>query len=396
MRRLPTFLALVCVAVSFFATRVHAEPANELNLTQCVRPSTVGQFQAKVIVPMSGSRASVVPNANVTLFGGKGAVHRGKTNIHGDVSIAGVEPGVYAITAQAKGLFACYSMHVLGADQATQHACPDSADVSCALVSSQQFGATVMPYLASEADRAEIKVDDSTLVKQAYRPAGDAMYRVTRSGDGLRGNLRSASDSEAKQMNVFLFRNRVNIGRTVSDETGQFEFAKLPSGVYSLVAVGPNGLAALGFELVDEVRGSASVSRDGRTLVNQVAELIAPSLVVDVIPLTEEELDGVIEEEEEEEEDEEETGEEADGEETLDAEDEFVEDQFGNPMAGGGYAPGAGGGGAGGGGGGAGGIGGIGALAALGAAAASSSNGGGFFVPPASPVTPAPAPAPAP
>jgi hypothetical protein len=383
----PVTCAFVLMAIGSAPAQEVTSEANGLNVIQRVRPATKGQFQAKVILPISGARATEVPNAQVTLLGSEGAVHRGVTNIHGDVTIDAVAPGIYAMTARARGLFACYAMHVVGENQAAGRSLPASAEISCALVTSHRFGETVLPYLAADSSRDHLQADDMTLVADVDR-ISNPTYRIARTAGGLAGSLRSANGQVAEQMNVFIFNKRKAVGRTLSDDQGRFVLADLPSGVYSMVAVGQDGVAALGFELVESVAKSARVNSTGETFVIQEGAEDA-TLDVDVIPVTPDELEEVVGIEEEEEDTEEGVDEmEGDGE-GAPLLDEFGNpivdgvpvDGFGNPLAGGGYAPNGGSyGGGGGGGSGGGGGGGIAAAALVAAAAAavSSSNNNDF------------------
>lgn len=400
MRRLASLLALFGIPF-VFSTQVHGQ--SEMNVAQHVRPVD-GVFRAKVVVPMPNSGATIVPNATVKLLGKDGTRYEARTDMQGDAVIKDVKPGLYAMTTYANGLFACYAMHVIGTDSYSSTEFPSQTDISCALVAPSQFGSVVMPYVASTVDRDSDEFNPATLVSR-ITPASSKNIQVARTGKSLKGVVRSADSQVAKQMNVFLFKNRIRIDRTISDQAGRFQFKNLPVGIYSLVTVGPQGLAAVGFELVDQPSPrSASLTSDGTTLVVQDEETAeSSSLGVDVGPLTSEDLEEILDNAEEDEEDEDDS-ESSNLDESL-ADDGTFMDEFGNPVdpttpAG---APGAGGGGSGGGGGGSGGAGGIGAAggaAGIAAAAAGSGSGGGAFggfnPPITSPVIPVPAPVPVP
>ena len=188
--------AFALLAIASVSAQEGMSGANDLNVIQRVRPATSGQFQAKVILPISGAGATSVPNAEVTLLGSEGALHQGVTNIHGDVTIDAVTPGIYAMTARASGLFACYAMHVVGEDQAAEQSLPASAEISCALVTSHQFGQTVLPYLAAQSSRDHLQADGTTLVADVER-LNNPTYRIARTAGGLVGNLRSAEGRAA-------------------------------------------------------------------------------------------------------------------------------------------------------------------------------------------------------
>jgi hypothetical protein len=361
-------------------------------LVQSVQLAEAGQFQATVMVPMNHSGPTPVVGAEVSLFGAQGVVHRGTSDQLGEVTIPGVQPGVYALVSRSERLFACFAMRVLEADASGDQAYPESALISCALVAPPQFEATVAPYLSTFASREQLRIDPTTWVHHVDANSSTASHRVLRSDDGLVGTLRTAGQRPAGQMNVFLIKDRKRVARTTSDDSGRFKIEGVQSGVYSIVAVGPEGVAAIGFEVMD--RSPAAVTAEGRRLISQVDPMIHTELVVDCIPMSHQEVEvvGCCEPQS-----------------SVAMQPEFVDeyghpiadsgslDCCGTPLAGGGYAPGggyAGGGGVGGSGGGGFGVGGgdLAGLAAIGIAAGAiaATNDDNNFVPlPTSPVMPA-------
>jgi hypothetical protein len=183
--------------------------------------------------------------------------------------------------------------------------------------------------------------------------------------------------TDAELTNVFLFKGGMEIDRTLTDRNGAFNFDSIAVGNYSLMAIGPDGIALIGFELVDAAAfagtAASNVAGDGTQLVGfgrlfggghqnqccceEFAIQVAPcpevvtcveEVICEVViseTIVEDGCCGGI------------PGEIIEG--------EVVMDGFGTPLAGGGYGSGGGGGGFGGGGGSGGGFGGIGALAGL-------------------------------
>lgn len=342
----------------------------QMVVAQCVMPSTPGEFKARVVMPFRGG-ATVVPNTKVTLHGKQGLTFQGKTDLHGDVKINDVMPGVYAMTAKADGLFACYAMHVLAQDDSSS--CPDSAEITCALVGGRQFKSTITPYLAFDQTRDNLTADEQVLVKHVSR-VSNVKISVPHSSGHVAVQMSSVTSQPASDMNVFLFNNRKLVARGVSDATGTYNFRGLEPGVYSVVSVGQQGLAAVGFELSESAL--TSVSNGERTLVAVQDEAADAALELEVIPLSAEEIEEVLEEEEESEEEDEDEDEEEDSS-MLDEDgnpiEEVPEEGLGTPVAGGGT--GGGGVAGGGGGGGSGGLGPAAGVAAIAGIAAAASNG---------------------
>jgi len=136
----------LCVIPSAMAD----DPTDHLTVTQWVQPSTPGVFQAKVVVPRGRGKTAIVQNALVRLNGPRNTVHRGVTDEKGNVVIKGVAPGGYALTVRARGLVGWQAMHVASPGQVAEGTLPDTATISPALVSTEQFETMILPYLNQE------------------------------------------------------------------------------------------------------------------------------------------------------------------------------------------------------------------------------------------------------
>lgn len=297
-----TVLAFTVTTLPSDASAQETSWSDHLAVTQWVNPATPSEFQARVLVPKVGGGARNVSGAHVILLGRNGSFHRGITDDHGDVVISGVGSGVYAMIARAPGLVAVYAMHVIAADQRGAAGYPGKAEIACAPLSYDKFATTVMPLLRSQYDREALTIEDANLEKISGHVRGNERYQVVRSGGGLVGYLYAATAKgriadpddlddrldPAALMSVFLFRNGRDVGRAMTDELGRFEIPDLATGVYALVTVGPDGLGAVGFELLEEADSDKKanlVSKDGYKFVSVNGDNENSEFELQVIPV---------------------------------------------------------------------------------------------------------------
>ncbi len=438
------FLVLFSAFALCFATQADAvTPVNTLTVSQWVQPTEDGVLNGRLVIPAADGGSTAVNGAIVAIVGQDGKVLRAtaKTNAKGQFTIKNAKPGVYAFSARADFVFAACAMHVLDSDLVGEQEFPHQAEISAANIDYTTVKTAVIRYLppsASADQKSMASFNRSDLDSLANQVCGEQSFRVAQTNGGLQGRLHSAGAangrlSDVQLTNVFIIKDGNEVARTVTNENGEFSIATIGAGNYSLMAVGPDGLGMIGFELVDEDEidtKTAAVSADGKTFVgllgggcccNQLSMQVAPvhevmNVVQDVViaeqpiadagcgcgqphtdcgcgvPVDPCGCDGAIVD-----------GGFVDGGfvETPIVDEGIVMDGFGTPVAGGGFAPSYGGGfggggfsGGGGGGfiGGGGGLGGIAALAGIGgiiAATASDDDNAQVIVPaPVSPVAP--------
>lgn len=308
MNRLLAALCLICVgglAVPGPGLPMASaqEVSGDLTVTQWVRPKVRSKFTAQVVAPVEGG-LRLIENAEVVMFNAAGESFRGESDSNGNVTILGVVPGVYAMKAQGEGVSAAYAMHVAGAEHAKPGLLPAIAIISCADVPFHEFRDLVSAYLPSKYERATLKLDDVDVESSLPQIRGNERFRVVRTNGGLVGHIYAGSegwagdaeqDSEldaADRMNVFLYQDGEQLGRTLTDSNGRFEFANLDPGIYAIVAAGKHGVSAVGFELLDlSIDGAASVmSSQGHRFVSKLANG-DQGFGLQSIPMTPEELE---------------------------------------------------------------------------------------------------------
>ncbi|QDT02992.1 Cna protein B-type domain protein [Rubripirellula lacrimiformis] len=383
MKRMLAIFSLIAAGILPVAT-VDAQEVtsdtqivNHLTMNQWVRATENGELSGRVYLPGVNGEAKALANVTVAMKSRDGEVLRATTDSKGVFSVKNVPSGVYALTARGDNVFACCAMHVVDASVSSDVELPTEAEVAVANVDFTVVNTAVIRYMPTSVRSFDSSLADAKLDSLKDRIRSQDVFRVVQTDGGMKGRIHLAGVQrdalgDAEMTNVFLFKEGMEIARTLTGENGTFSFANIATGNYSVMAIGPDGIGLIGFELVDsslEPATASNVAADGTQLVGfghhrrhnqccceefaiQVAPCPEVVTCVEEVIITETVIDegcgcGV-------------PGEILEG--------EVVMDGFGNPMAGGGYAPGGGGGFSGGGGGGGGfGGGGLAALAGLGA-----------------------------
>lgn len=303
-------IALVALAISPSANNLLAQEADRLTVSQWIRPAIAGEFSARVVLPAVlhvEHGVSVIDNAVVTLRGREGIFHQAVADDKGEVSIPFVAAGVYTLTARSPGLSACYAIHVLSVDQLGGDLYPEAIDISLAPIGFSQVAETVRPHLPSDYGIDSLDILEENVEKIVDHVRGNETLSVNRSpAGGLVGFIYQATDhgvvidpediddrlDPAEATDVFLFKAGERIRRDLTSENGRFELEDLELGVYSLVAVGRDGVAIVGFELTDP-RGQSDVtlqSLEGYQFVSAQSTISNDEFAIQVIPLSKAQL----------------------------------------------------------------------------------------------------------
>ncbi|NND96032.1 MAG: carboxypeptidase regulatory-like domain-containing protein [Pirellulaceae bacterium] len=276
MKRLLALISIVTLSV-LSAQSVTAQTVNTLTANQWVQPANDGVLQGRIVIPATNGATTAVEGASVAMMSKDGQVHRSiaKTNSQGEFTIKDVQPGVYALTARADFVFAACAMHVLDSDLVAEKEFPQQAEISAANIDFTTVKTAVIRYMPPSADDNTASIDDAELSVLADRVCGQESFRVAQFQGGLKGRLHTAGAqganlNGAQLTNVFIIKDGQEVARTITNELGEFQIAQMGAGNYSLMAVGPDGLGLIGFELVDTSEletSSAAVTADGKQLV---------------------------------------------------------------------------------------------------------------------------------
>ena len=293
-KKMKRFLALLIAGLT--ALVAGQASAGTLTVNQWVQPTENGVLKGRVVLPMTNGTSKAVEGAVVTLIDNNGTAitSDSKTNTMGEFVISGVQPGVYAINARADNVFAACAMHVLDSDLVGEELFPAVAELAAADIDFTTIKMALIRYLPPGSQRATA-IAEANIGSIAGTVTGEQSFRVAQINGGMKGRLNAAGArgnqiQAAGMTNVFIMKNGNEVARTITDENGRFEVGQLAAGNYSLMAIGPNGLATIGFELVDESafqQRNAAVTTNGKQFVFRLpdGEACCEELTMQVAPV---------------------------------------------------------------------------------------------------------------
>ncbi|MCO8121954.1 carboxypeptidase-like regulatory domain-containing protein [Stieleria sp. TO1_6] len=277
---------LICAAAAL-AMVVSSGFASAADVTehQWVRASDNGSIMGRVIVPR-GDSITAVRGAKVSLIDqfGKFAGVTTKSDKTGRFTISHVTPGVYTLMIQGDNAFACCAMHVLQPNVPIS----DQFEVAAGAVDYSVVRNAVVRYLPAGQPTA-IVFDPSVNPLTSGRVEPGVSARVTQFEGGIKGRLTRAGFSDdmgAKDANVLIYHDGVEVARTVTDQEGNFVVGNLAPGSYSVLGSGKDGFGLMGLELVGALAETtaAKAGIQDTTLVAQ-AEAASETFVMQVAPL---------------------------------------------------------------------------------------------------------------
>lgn len=368
-----TRLALCLAAVATLTV-------GDASASEWVQIQADGTVTGRVLAAGQNKALVAVDGAKISLVGENGQSAHGVTDATGQFAIKGVETGVYSLAAVGTETFACCAIHAVDSKVAGSDRLPANFEIVAADVSKSTLRAALLRYLPPRINQSVASIADVDLATLAAEVSSNSPFRIAQVNGGMKGQINSAGAIDNKisgvqASNIFIFAGGKEVARAVTGADGQFEIASLDTGVYSLLSVGSQGTALVGFELVNTAAlKQAATTTNGYTLVQDVVLQPGQTFSVTAAPQAPEvEEEPVL------------------GDELLSEEiigEEIIGDPFGTPIGGGGYSGGGGGFSGGGGGGGGGGLIGLAAMGGVIAAVAASDDDNPVVVPPASPAIP--------
>lgn len=265
---------VLTIAVLTAAALTAAQSWADNVVRQWVGSSGEGVVAGRVIVPAANGNGEAVKGAQVSLISGDGSkvVASATTATDGSFSVKGVSPGVYTLSAQGEFAFAFGALHVLDSDAALS---ATSIDIPAARLDYPTVKTAIIRYLPTSTPK-------STAVSQlpaASLSKNGMPLAVAISEGGLDGQLFRDARNGAANSNVFIFKDGAEVARTVTGASGEFRIDDLQPGAYSVIGIGPDGMAASGFDLVDTMALSAAKDAGEKSLVAEI-ESAATTLVL--------------------------------------------------------------------------------------------------------------------
>lgn len=238
---------------------------DQLTVSQWVTPAVPGELRVRVLLPLPGGEVRLLPDAEVVLIGSENTLLNGVTDGNGDVSIQGVRPGVYSLLAATPAFAGVFAVHVLANDCPGADLYPDKIEIPCGRIAFEMFASLVLPLLENEYSIDELVVHTDRVAQLVDHVLGNRQYRVRRQDSGMQGHIYAAADrgraldaddlgdrlKPAERMKVFLFNSSGFVGRAVTNGQGEFRFDDVPTGIYTIITAGRDGVGLVGLELFD-------------------------------------------------------------------------------------------------------------------------------------------------
>ncbi|MEM6471627.1 MAG: carboxypeptidase-like regulatory domain-containing protein, partial [Planctomycetota bacterium] len=266
----------------FFAGSIAS--AADVTEQQWVRANGDGTVSGRVVVPRSGG-ISAARGAKVSLItpDGKYAADPVKSDKTGRFVLSNVVPGVYTLMVQGDNSFACCAMHVVNSNVPVR----SEIEIAAGAVDASVAQSAMVRYLPQN-QSGVIEFDPSVNPLATDRVLAGEVLRVSQVDGGLQGRLTKAGFGEelgAAGSNVLVYKDGVEVARTVTTATGDFSIEELAPGSYSVLGSGQDGFGLMGLELIDPLTmQTVAKATETSSLVAQV-QSIPETFVMQVAPL---------------------------------------------------------------------------------------------------------------
>ncbi|PAY20609.1 hypothetical protein CKO51_05160 [Rhodopirellula sp. SM50] len=292
MRYSPLTLALALTSLLLTSSFARADgDGQHLVVQQWVAASPEGRIDAVIVAPDVPADTLQPGSVNVTLVSQDGAIYRAQPSAESNVqySFVGVPAGVYTLVTRGPNLAACYAIHVVESQDVALDPRHPRLEIGVAPLRINKVRNAVIRYMPSTIPFvADFRGADGPKAMSALHASGT--LRVAQSAGGLRGRIYRAGSTQtqligAAETNVLLYQNRELISQAITGEDGTFSIDSLPPGAYSLIAIGPDGIGVVGFQLVEEVLARRNSSGgDGSRLVTLQEPTFQPQLELQLAP----------------------------------------------------------------------------------------------------------------
>ena len=228
-----------------------------------------GAVKGRVVVPR-GDNISAVRGAKVSLIDqfGKYAAKDVESDNTGRFMLENVRPGVYSLMIEGEHEFACCAMHVVDSGVPLK----SEFEIAAGSVDMTIVRNAMVRYLPAGESKNKVVFDPATNPMGSDRAMTGDSIRIRQYEGGLKGRLTRAGFTEnlgAGESNVIIYRDGVEVARTMTGGDGGFLVSELAPGSYTIVGSGPDGFGVMGFELVDPLAvETAAAHTDDRTLVS--------------------------------------------------------------------------------------------------------------------------------
>ncbi|MEL7497116.1 MAG: carboxypeptidase-like regulatory domain-containing protein [Planctomycetota bacterium] len=217
-----------------------APKAIGLDRVHAVRLNSNGIVEGRVAEINPGSSAGLA-NLNVFFLSKGKIVQEAKTAADGSFAVAGLQEGIYSFIATGENAFVAYGVQVVSEASVDGGS---SIEVGAVSPDSEFVKQMIVRKFPEQPAKVESDLDSINAA-----PAGANRVRLV---DGtLRGTVHALVGGldAVRGAEINLIKGDKNVA-SISTEDGNFEIKDLEPGVYSIVATGRDGFAALSFEAV--------------------------------------------------------------------------------------------------------------------------------------------------
>jgi hypothetical protein len=284
----------VCLAVTLASASLPVKAQSEtspLLINQWIRQAEDGSVGGKLLFPQTGGAVSAVSPAAIGLLSDQHAIQMTQTDDEGSFRFDAVEPGVYTLLSRgADDACAVIALHVLSAVDPGAVGLPQQVELAAGQIKFSSINMMMIRYLPPTSP-APVSTTVSDIDFAAISPsvASGSLHRILQSDGGMVGQVFAPGVSgnrlsPSSQTNIFIFQDREEVLRTLSDTSGAFQIQSLPPGLYSALFIGASGMGLVGFELVsDGDEDFTSLSGPG-ALVQASNSAATTQLIMQVAP----------------------------------------------------------------------------------------------------------------
>lgn len=271
------------LSLALFATGSLALGQGVMITPQWATTDAAGRIDAVIVAPGVPADTLAGGQTQIALVSQEGTIYRAEPSAqsHLEYSFVGVPSGVYTLTARGPNIVACYAVHVVDQGDVATGDEQQRLEIGIAEMRINKLRNAVIRYMPTSVPYVA-KFDDAVGRKFYQTQSHTASMRVGQTSGGLKGRILRAglegdSPVGAGQTNILLYQNRELIAQVVTEADGSFSIDSLEPGIYSLIAIGPDGIAVTGFQLISEPLARRSTGPDRSAFPGRLVALQQPS-----------------------------------------------------------------------------------------------------------------------
>ena len=244
------------------------------------------------LVKLAGTAGQSLAGTSVTVIDASGQAKKLEADSTGIATLENASPGLVAVVIGSEQGHSALPVAIRESEEVAAADAPVAPAPTVKLPLVQLPPLDVMKYASSAVPSPGSSsfgdIDTDFVSTGSVNVAND--YRIRLSSDGrLTGQVMSLvrnglSSYDVAGTNVMIFSGNAMVAQTVADAEGYFQINGVAEGVHGLVAVGPGGYAAFGFETYSPATIASSAASNGITLVSMAVQADGDVLPVVLVP----------------------------------------------------------------------------------------------------------------